>query len=139
MSTKALSNQEIFDKVVTHLRQQGRPAIDPGTKHCQYRVEDGTKCAVGCLLDEWAWERWGCEPYAVDELDPRVLWYSGVGPGQVRLLVLLQEAHDRSGTVSCLMQRLTKAANLYDLSHGLVDDWHLEATPEELGRVWRVA
>jgi len=44
-----MSPQEIFDTVAAHLFTQGRQAVSrDGT--CQYRTEDGLKCAVGCLI-----------------------------------------------------------------------------------------
>lgn len=42
--------QEIFNKVITHLRKQGKPAAEG--PYCRYRTEDGLKCAVGCLLPD---------------------------------------------------------------------------------------
>lgn len=45
-----LSNQEIFNKVVTHLRAQGRKAVSYFDSRCKYRAPDGAKCAVGCLI-----------------------------------------------------------------------------------------
>lgn len=136
MSTKALSNQEIFDTVVTHLRQQGMAAAE--TTGCRYRTADGLSCAVGCLIDGADYSA-DIEGLVVNDIDPRILWNSGIGPGQLDLLVTLQLCHDASSDVAELLCNLMKAAHESNLSHGLVDDWHLEATPEELGRVWRVA
>lgn len=45
------AKQELFDKVVTHLRKQGVKAIGPSNKQCYYRIE-GLKCAVGCLIED---------------------------------------------------------------------------------------
>lgn len=42
--------QQIFDRVVTHLLTQKKPARD-GSR-CLYLTADGLKCAVGCLIDE---------------------------------------------------------------------------------------
>lgn len=57
-----MTEQEIFDTVVTHLRKQGCKAIaartygnGPGkfeTKGCMYRTPDGLKCAAGCLITD---------------------------------------------------------------------------------------
>jgi hypothetical protein len=45
-----MDKQAIFDKVTTHLLEQGRPAMN---EHgCAYRGEDGTKCAIGCLIPD---------------------------------------------------------------------------------------
>ena len=45
-----MTPQEIFDQVVAHLRQQGVAAYDQDKASCMYRMPDGKKCAVGCLL-----------------------------------------------------------------------------------------
>lgn len=50
-----ITAQEIFDKVVTHLRTQGEQASilkSDGGYSCRYRTEDGLKCAVGCLIPD---------------------------------------------------------------------------------------
>lgn len=47
-----LTNQQLFDKVVTHLRTQGvQAAVFNGseTVYCKYRI-DGKMCAAGCLI-----------------------------------------------------------------------------------------
>lgn len=45
-----LTKQEVFDKVVAHLRKQGCKSID--ADGCLYRGPDGTMCAAGCLIDD---------------------------------------------------------------------------------------
>lgn len=44
-----MNKQEVFNKVVTHLRTQGVPA-KRGCGDCAYRSADGLMCAVGCLI-----------------------------------------------------------------------------------------
>lgn len=44
--------QEIYDKVKAHLLSQGKPAMDVDGRCSVYRAEDGTKCAVGCLIPD---------------------------------------------------------------------------------------
>ena len=49
-----MTNQELFDFVVAHLRRQGVPAISGA--QCRYRTRYGThqsrSCAVGCLIKD---------------------------------------------------------------------------------------
>lgn len=45
-----MTSQEVFDKVVVHLRKQGRQAVKDGC--CLYRSPEGLKCAVGCLIED---------------------------------------------------------------------------------------
>lgn len=54
-----LSIQEIFDKVVGHLRDQGKKSslcTNDGVT-CLYRHPEGLKCAAGCLMkDEYYYQ-----------------------------------------------------------------------------------
>lgn len=56
--------QEIFDRVVTHQRAQGRRAVENGA--CVLRTKDGLCCAVGCLIPE---DRWPTGPVLLGLLD----------------------------------------------------------------------
>lgn len=47
-----LTAQQIFDKVVNHLRTQGRAAHAPNGTGCMYRNDEGLSCAVGCLIPD---------------------------------------------------------------------------------------
>jgi hypothetical protein len=43
--------QDVFDTVVLHLRKQGCKSLK-NDESCCYRGENGTKCAVGCLISD---------------------------------------------------------------------------------------
>jgi len=45
-----MNRQEVFDRVVGHLRKQGVKS-KRGTE-CSYRGPGGLKCAIGCLIDD---------------------------------------------------------------------------------------
>ena len=46
-----LTNQEAFDRMLSHLRKQRQPAVsDSGS--CRYRTSAGLKCAVGALIPD---------------------------------------------------------------------------------------
>lgn len=47
-----MNAQEIFDTVVTHLRNQGCKAKDMYSGQCMYRAPNGLKCAAGCLISD---------------------------------------------------------------------------------------
>ncbi len=47
--------QSIFDKVATHLFEQGRPALNGNS--CAYRGEEGRVCAIGCLITDEQYDR----------------------------------------------------------------------------------
>ena len=46
-----MDSQEIFDKVVDHLRKQGHRSVDEYGS-CMYRAPNGDMCAVGCLIPD---------------------------------------------------------------------------------------
>ncbi len=51
-SVVAGDKQEVFDKIVAHLRQQNAKAIDRNDI-CSYRSRDGSmSCAAGCLIPD---------------------------------------------------------------------------------------
>jgi len=51
-----MNTQEVFDKVVSHLRMQGAKSMACGPNIdelvCAYRGNNGRKCAVGCLIPD---------------------------------------------------------------------------------------
>ena len=54
-----MNQQEIFDKVASHLITQGvqanhRPLLNQGDSYpsCAYRGDNGTMCAAGCLIPD---------------------------------------------------------------------------------------
>lgn len=85
-----MDNQEIFDTVVKHLRTQKVQAVN-GVGSCQYRTDDGLKCAIGCLLtdSEYSPSMEGCR---VSEISLPARLH-----GNLRLLGELQNVHDHHG------------------------------------------
>lgn len=111
-----MNNQEIFNKVYTHLYKQAQPAlrhsdfIDGPGPACAYRGEGGTMCAVGCLIPDDVYtpeiegvgvSRLVAAEHIVDDAEANwlatALERSGVDvydESTVGLLVELQGAHD---------------------------------------------
>lgn len=98
-----MNKQEIFDKVVSHLRAQKKQAL--GSNHlCAYRGVDGTKCAAGCLITDEVYARhnnkdntWpnSLEGRGVNyPLVSEALEASGVPTGARTLVMTLQSVHD---------------------------------------------
>ena len=50
-----MNNQEIFNKVATHLLTQSDKALDE-KGDCMYRGLNGTSCAAGCLIPDELYE-----------------------------------------------------------------------------------
>lgn len=46
-----MTQQEIFDAVLGHLRKQGKASVND-MDLCQYRGPGGASCAVGCLIPD---------------------------------------------------------------------------------------
>lgn len=114
--------QEIFDTVVAHLRKQGKAAIrvGPGGPGCAYRGDDGTMCAVGCLIkDEFYHEKLEGHPIAAHFVMIAVRRSIGDLPvGGLTLLSNLQDIHDtnhwtfRPGSIEEWFQGVAKRQNL---------------------------
>jgi hypothetical protein len=47
-----MNTQEAFTKAYIHLLSQGTKAHDPVEMQCAYRGQNGTMCAVGCLIPD---------------------------------------------------------------------------------------
>ena len=88
-----MTEQEVFDQVVAHLRKQGyRKSVD-STGNCAYRGNHGQMCAVACLLPnelsrtdlESRSASWVCRQFTTEE------WPASAHPD---LLTKLQRIHD---------------------------------------------
>ena len=98
-----MNRQEVFTKVATHLLNQMEVSEShPGA--CAYRGENGTMCAVGCLIKD---EFMKSEFNGSGVTDSRVLNalnLSGIkleytpgecgGDGDIHFLIKLQDIHD---------------------------------------------
>ena len=90
----SMTNQEAFDKMVAHLRKQGKPAKQNGS--CRYRTEGGLMCAVGCLLTDAEYKR-SMEGKGVEYM----LHFYKVLPGlDTNLLAEMQDTHDAYDTTT---------------------------------------
>lgn len=95
--TTTMTRQEVFTKVVMHLREQkvqSGEMDEDGLWVCKYRGPNNTKCAAGCLIaDEHydnAMENRDC---FVDSIE-RALVASGVSKSDMQLVRELQILHD---------------------------------------------
>jgi len=128
-----MTNQEVFDKVATHLLTQGKQSVNAGGT-CLYRGPGGTSCAVGCLIPDKVY-REEMEGNDLARL-PHVRGLKtalGVGarldPNDTRfdLLYALQGAHDILDNWWNDMQKLRDAlqriAADFGLSPAVVTNW----------------
>lgn len=87
------SRQQTFDKVVSHLRAQGRQACC-SSGSCMYRAPDGSRCAAGILIAD---EHYSPALEGRNSSTPeviRALVDSGVSEGDLSLVDDLQAVHD---------------------------------------------
>jgi hypothetical protein len=109
-----MTEQEIFDTVVRHLKKQGRRAVDRG--QCVYRHPEGLKCAVGCLIsDAEYYPRMEGQPVYDITLPDRLA-------GHRRLLSYLQDSHDAALDMANLWQRFRETAALFKLNPAVLDE-----------------
>jgi hypothetical protein len=92
-----VNQQEIFDKVATHLITQGKQSLrDDGEwedKFCAYRGPDGTMCAAGCLIpDEEYNEDFETNPWF--HVAPDIPSFANAPQEIHELITALQGVHD---------------------------------------------
>ena len=114
-----LTNQEIFNKVATHLFTQGKRSFDKKLKVCAYRNDEGLSCAIGCLIPDELYDPafegrriWGLmdENYEVKK------YFSNVS---LELLSKLQGVHDYKDS-------WTSSGTLRSFLHGVAKDFELD-------------
>ncbi len=88
-----MTNQELFDRVATHLLTQGKRSVvrEGCEEECRYRDLDGLKCAIGCLIpdDMYSENLEGKNPGNIE-----VIKATGISYDQVSLAKRLQAIHD---------------------------------------------
>lgn len=105
-----MTQQEMFDTILTHLDQQGHRAM--GEQGCVYQASNGDKCAVGCLITGYD-PNMDRDTWAVDELIVR-----GHLPTKDRddgiFLCKMQDLHDEEYWVEIPLaaQEIAKVFNL---------------------------
>lgn len=110
-----MEKQEIFDKVVAHLRKQGCKAIS--NSRCKYRTSSGLKCAAGCLISDKDYNS-ECEDNAIPFVI-KLLNLKDLEP-HADFITELQSVHDNSNVEEWEDQLEFTAKR-----------WHLIYTPPE--------
>lgn len=91
-----MTKQTLFNRVVRHLRTQGRPAKQREFPLCHYRLydqESGTvlKCAIGCLIPD---KRYTTELEGELVSSSAVRKAAGLEKTHLRLATRLMDIHD---------------------------------------------
>ena len=95
--TKRDTAQNIFETSVRHMIKQGTRALNAELDACMYRGNDGTKCAIGCLIEDDEYDE------AMEGIGIAGLINTSVFMGLFkwarphrRLMMNLQDAHDHA-------------------------------------------
>ncbi len=115
--------QEIFDKVIIHLRTQNADSMSDYAGGCAYRGADGRQCAIGCLIPDDEYDS-DMEGNDVEGLIP----YSDAIAGllhlseedYLRLLGALQSLHDDVMCIETIFGSDTRVA-----ATDIAKDFHL--------------
>jgi hypothetical protein len=113
--SKQLTAQQVFDKVVKHLRKQGHKALNEENQ-CMYLAKDGSKCAFGCLIR--------ASEYKPEMEQKDFRWVFNNGPASLRnrlqsfkeLIEHLQRIHDHT-FVEGWEERFQEIADLHVLTY----------------------
>lgn len=122
-----MTHQEIFDAGLTHIRQQGKPALRPSPtgEVCSYRTPTGLKCVIGGLIpDELYLPEWDSKGgWSVTNLPATLFRAMGIDESALPLLSDMQSAHDmapRNNDYNFLAefeQRMHQLAGEYGLKY----------------------
>lgn len=120
----SITLQQAYEKIRAHFITQGRPAIDKrfAAAPCYYRHKDGDTvlmCAVGCLIDDDAYDRKLEDNCAESDVVIEALEKSGLfltHRGRA-FLSDAQVAHDRwdQNDLTWVLKKLDEAADRYGL------------------------
>jgi hypothetical protein len=120
-----MNQQEIFDKVATHLITQGVQATYTfkNVPSCAYRGDNGTMCAAGCLIpDEEYIPEFEDTPWEV--IRYKIPSLASLTDKDHELITALQYVHDWTGnwvTIDILKDRLSTVALNYELSTDILN------------------
>jgi hypothetical protein len=116
-----MTNQELFDRVASHLLRQGAASIDEtspldSSLRCRYRGPGGLMCAIGCLIPD---DRYSALLEGKGVFNHSVRDAAGIGDDNLDLAECLQSIHDEGepGVWAC---RLSSVAIRYRLNDDVV-------------------
>lgn len=93
-----MNNQEAFNKMWDHfVTKKNPPGYNPKFASCEYIADDGSKCAVGCLLSEEDLNLFRIGDLdQSDPIDCLIDYLPSLGEVDLDLLETAQAVHDRA-------------------------------------------
>jgi hypothetical protein len=123
-----MTDQEIFDKVATHLLTQMQPSESYYLGQCAYRGDGDLMCAVGCLIPDELYNS-AIEGYRVHNVvGTNIILYEfltkdSYGPeARIEFLASLQRIHDTIHP-ECWKEKLSEAADQYNLDSSVLNNF----------------
>jgi hypothetical protein len=125
-----MNQQEIFDKVASHLITQGvqatyrpHPKQREAYSNCAYRGDNGTMCAAGCLIPD---EEYNPEFEGLDwgEVGVEIPSLASLTFEDHDLISSLQSVHDNESNwhnIDILKEKLRNVAHMYTLSSDILN------------------
>jgi hypothetical protein len=121
-----MNQQEIFNKVATHLITQGVQAtsvMGSGYPSCAYRGDNGTMCAAGCLIPDEEYKSW-FEGLPWDKVGHTIPSLASLTDRDHELINSLQGVHDTDSSwrfIDGLKEKLRYVAYGYGLSSDILN------------------
>jgi len=118
-----MNQQEIFDKVITQMVEQGGPSIDLEKNKCVYHRNDGRMCPGGVFVPpELIHESFESTPFNYMAPRIRVVKETLRSEWNINLVKDLQDAHDEASryTAEVARRAFTEVGKRYNLSLGLI-------------------
>lgn len=105
-----MTKQEIFDKALFGVREQGKPSMEDGL--CVYKNKDGCKCPIGHLMTDKTYDKKFEEKTLVKGGVVKTWFIQEFGNDNLALGISMQYAHDKSCDYS-MMTRTTAHNNVF--------------------------
>lgn len=108
--TSRLTIQGAFDKMVSAIKNQGRPSVESSSGLCFYRNSNGNKCAIGHLISDDQINKFGIKEKSSVmnfplQLCEELITYPDAIDSRIFLLDM-QTAHDTAATMHPLNNNL---------------------------------
>ena len=128
------TKQDVFNKVALHLMRQSKKSMGHsavGVDTCQYISDDGSRCAVGCLLSEEIVEKYDLEGKNWKLFFHKAVFGSSASENQdCELLQYLQLVHDTHDERDWYTE-LKRVAGMFNLNSEILEGFTWSVAEEK--------